>query len=498
MEQRNNKIDTADICIIAEGTYPYYTGGVSQWIFNQIKAFPDIKFSILAVLPQNSSLTLRYPLPDNVVGVKNVFLQKMKLGKVFVTPTKGKYYLKSLTDLLIDMIKNKSFSSFKDVIDFVHTNNLGQSYLLDSEYTWALLVNVYKELLPHAAFTEWFFSWMTLMGGLFAICHADIPKAKVYHSSCTGYAGLLLARAKLLYNKPCILTEHGIYNNERRLDISLFSSIIDISQDSFNISSDKFQRSLRKFWAEMFVTYSSFAYKTADTIIAQFEKNKKLQIIEGAKEEKTLIIPNGINYEKYSALEKINNDIPVIALIARVMPIKGIKNFIKVIAIFKRYDMPFKAYIIGSKDADKKYYAECVSLIKLFKIEECIEFTDQVDMVEYIPKIDVLVSSSLSEGQPLNILECGSSGIVTVATAVGATSELLLGQSIEDPPIGPGGFIVLPECPQMIAEKIKKLLTDKELYKEYSANMKKRVEKYYNNAIQIDSYRKLYDDFLNK
>ena len=55
-------------------------------------------------------------------------------------------------------------------------------------------------------------------------------------------------------------------------------------------------------------------------------------------------------------------------------------------------------------------------------------FTGRVNLLEYLGKIDVVVLTSLSEAQPLVILEAGAAGVPVVATDVGACGEMILGQ----------------------------------------------------------------------
>lgn len=59
------------ILLIIEGTYPWYRGGVSEWVYQYLKNLPDLKFTILQVAtdefqgldPQNAL----YPLTQNVI-----------------------------------------------------------------------------------------------------------------------------------------------------------------------------------------------------------------------------------------------------------------------------------------------------------------------------------------------------------------------------------------------------------------------------------------------
>ena len=48
---------------------------------------------------------------------------------------------------------------------------------------------------------------------------SPVPKADVYHTTATGYGGLLGALGSWKYNKPLIVTEHGIYTREREEEL---------------------------------------------------------------------------------------------------------------------------------------------------------------------------------------------------------------------------------------------------------------------------------------
>ena len=39
------------VCLIAEGSYPYVTGGVGKWTHDLIGALPDVEFTVIALWP---------------------------------------------------------------------------------------------------------------------------------------------------------------------------------------------------------------------------------------------------------------------------------------------------------------------------------------------------------------------------------------------------------------------------------------------------------------
>ncbi|MGE8475033.1 MAG: GT4 family glycosyltransferase PelF, partial [Paraburkholderia hospita] len=63
--------DSADIALLLEGTFPYVSGGVSSWVNQVIRAFPEYSFALcfLGSRPQDYP-KMQYALPDNVVHLE--------------------------------------------------------------------------------------------------------------------------------------------------------------------------------------------------------------------------------------------------------------------------------------------------------------------------------------------------------------------------------------------------------------------------------------------
>lgn len=131
-------------------------------------------------------------------------------------------------------------------------------------------------------------------------------------------------------------------------------------------------------------------------------------------------------------------------------------------------------------------------------LKENIIFTGKVNIADYLPRIDVIVLTSLSEAQPLVILEAGAAGIPCVATNVGACSEMILGSTHEHPKLGTGGGVSALSNPESTAHHLYQLLTDAAFYKQCSTAMRARVQKYYNKKDQHASYAALYNALLEE
>lgn len=54
------------VCVIVEGTYPYVTGGVSNWLQMLMENMPDVEFEVVHLAPWRWMRSFAYKLPSNV------------------------------------------------------------------------------------------------------------------------------------------------------------------------------------------------------------------------------------------------------------------------------------------------------------------------------------------------------------------------------------------------------------------------------------------------
>ena len=69
------RANSADICLLLEGTFPYVSGGVSSWVNQIIRGFPEYTFACCFVgsRPEDYG-EMKYDLPDNVVHLEVHYL----------------------------------------------------------------------------------------------------------------------------------------------------------------------------------------------------------------------------------------------------------------------------------------------------------------------------------------------------------------------------------------------------------------------------------------
>ncbi|MFH2129881.1 MAG: GT4 family glycosyltransferase PelF [bacterium] len=495
MKRDDQKIN---VCLYLEGTYPYVAGGVSGWVHELIQEQAHLTFYITAILPPDASLEYRYELPPNVLGIQNIILHRLRKGHRLSTREQKKLFQRLETPLL-NLQSRARTRDLQKVMNLLSETRqpLGRDILMNSNEAWVMMLRMYNTTMGNNSFLDYFWSWRALLGGLYSMLMAEIPEADCYHALCTGFAGLLLAKTRLETQKPCLLTEHGIYTNERRIEIGAADWLQDPRSLNLSVDRNRFEKNLRDLWIETFAGYSKLCYEACEQIFTLYEGNKVLQLEDGAAPEKLFIIPNGIDFERYSQVIRDTDHPPTVALIGRVVPIKDIKTYIRAVGILHRSVKNLRAWIMGPMEEDPDYYQECLEMVEYDKLQDVVQFTGKVKIDEYLGRIDVIVLTSLSEAQPLVLLEAGAAGIPSVATEVGSCREIIEGRSDEAPALGAGGVVCSLSSPAEVAQALERLLVDHAFYQSCSLAMKERVRKYYNKTDQHQAYRDVYAQYVS-
>jgi glycosyltransferase involved in cell wall biosynthesis len=481
----------ADVCLILEGTYPYVAGGVSTWTHDLIRGCKDLTFHLVALLPTEGARTMRYELPSNVVGMSHIFIQDMPRGARFLFGREK--LMQRIAPVLLRIQSRGGLIEIAELLKLLDpaSGRFGRRLLLDSPSAWRQLLRMYQKTLRGSSFLHYFWTWRALASGLYSVLLSEMPLARVYHAVSTGYAGLWGARAALETGRPLLLTEHGIYTNERRVEIAMADWLFEVDSASLNVGSD--EKGLKDLWVDSFLTYSRACYEAASGIITLFEGNQRLQVADGADRSKMWVIPNGVDVARFGQIRRDPGPRPpTVALIGRVVPIKDVKSYIRAADILRRSVPDVKCLMVGPYEEDPIYYAECVQMVAGLDLGRTFEFTGRMKLEEVLGRIDVNVLTSISEGQPLVVLEAGAAGVPTVATNVGSCSELILGREAEFPRLGPGGEVTPLSNPRATAAAIRRLLVDQDWYDRCSNAIRERCRAYYDQRAVEQAYGDLY------
>jgi len=504
---KRSAVAPVDICLLLEGTYPYVKGGVSSWIHQLISGLPEYSFHIVFLGGEpDANVNQLYEFPKNVIGFDKYFLLDQKTQ----VQTKSNGTIK-------DPKKIEVWNTFLRFFDDVNqpicsetlldiSNSLNEingftlSDFLTSEASWNVLLERYAATASHKSFVDYFWTFRNIYQPIFLLANISrqLPQARLFHSISTGYAGFLGALARQQQNRNLLISEHGIYTKERKIDLAQASWIRDTHSD-IDQTMHRDVENTRKMWIRFYEQLGLSAYYQSKTITSLFGGYQQKQILEGAPSERTKVIVNGIKTRRFDkALHARQNSPPlVIGLIGRVVPIKDIKTFIRTIFSLVEHLPNVRGLIIGPQEEDEKYVQECELLIQSLGLGNSVEMTGSQNVADILPELGAVVLTSISEAQPLVLLEAMAAGVPCVATDVGACSEILLGANDEDKAIGPCGMVVPIANPEESAAAIRTLLSDTTLWKEYGDNGRQRVTRYYEEQDMFNAYRALYEEAIN-
>ena len=502
----------ADVCLVLEGTYPYVEGGVSTWVHELIGSLPALRFSLVHIgAEQGAPTRKRYVLPANVVTLSDLYCREPRArGRDAVTLRRAalaerrRHADACRTSRVLHGIRRLHLEDPVDasVLDDLASGDLTVGAFLHGRASFELTAELYERLAPDASFLDFFWHFRSMHLPLVRLLGAEPPVAALYHAVCTGYAGFLAAVWSRRAGCPFLLTEHGIYARERKLELdgaAWFRRTRDgRGSDGTSESIDSATASpLRRMWVHFFQALARCAYVQASTVVSLCEVNRRRQIADGAPAARTLVVPNGIDVDAFRTrfrgmrFRAAARRPMRVGFVGRLVPIKDLVTFIRACYLaLQRVDLDVR--IIGPLDEDRLYARRCRRLVVKLGLERAIRFVGARPIERIYPEIDVLILTSFSEGQPLVILEANAAGIPVIASDVGACRELLEGRSALDRQIGPSGIVTRLAVPEETAAAIGRLALDPGLRRRMGAAGQRRVAAFYRKSATVSTYRELY------
>ncbi len=429
------------VCLITEGTYPLSIGGVSKWTHTLISKMPDVEFEIISLTPDRR-IKFNYKPPKNV---KEVYLHPIWEDFNSESSEQG-----------IQPCENDSARKIKQFFQAEASRFQTNTYLNEG-----------------------------FIKPLERVFNVPIPEADVYHALNAGYAGLIAGLAKRIYNKPVIVTEHGSYYKEWVLRLSRVDFPDELRHPKILKPEDHTQIRLLKFIGKLV----EFSFKSADIIAPVTGAHIPIELKLGADYKKIKPIPNGVDYNLFTGnKDGEQSEELTVGTVARLNPIKDVKTLIKAarLVVDKQPNVRFE--FIGPKE-DLDYYNETVALIEELGLEDHFHILPETYTPEKLySRFHVFALSSISEAQPLALLEAMSAGIPVVATRVGGVPE----------PVDECGLLVNPGEYKLMAKSILFYLRNPEYKREAGLKARERIVNRFSESLFINAYRKVYFNLSGK
>jgi glycosyltransferase involved in cell wall biosynthesis len=369
--------------------------------------------------------------------------------------------------------------------------------------TWNVLRELYDRYAPEDSFLHFFWTCRYLCEPLWKLARAlpRVPKARLYHSACTGYAGFLGAVLSRQTGAPLLLSEHGIYLKERIQDICRSPWITEIP--ALRPALTEPLGSFRRMWIGFFDVLARFCYAEASRLVSLFGKNARVQEHFGADAKKISIVANGLAVESCDALlqqrqarQAADPQSRVVGFLGRVVAIKDVKTLLRAARLVCDSLPDAQFLIAGPTIEEPEYHRECEDLAQQLQLEGNVQFLGLRKREEVLPLMDVMVLTSISEGLPFVLLEAMASGVPIVSTDVGACRELLEGGHDENPPLGPCGVVTEIGATDQIARALIRLLSHRDLQDQMSHSGRERVQRHYHERHTLSLYRKIYESLM--
>lgn len=216
---------------------------------------------------------------------------------------------------------------------------------------------------------------------------------------------------------------------------------------------------------------------------------------EDVQEKKIRIIYDGVESGKFKNVESglfrkaLNlNSAPLVGLIGRIIKGKGQKEFILSAKEILRQLPEVKFVIVGDAKGDSdEYYNESRELVKKENLEKSVIFTGwRTDIENILANLDILVFSTTTfpEGLPNIIIEAMFLKKPVVVTNIPGPTEIVID--------GVTGFLVNPGDINAMADKIIRLLKNRELASKMGEEGKNRAEKFFNLDEAVKKIEGLY------
>jgi glycosyltransferase involved in cell wall biosynthesis len=248
--------------------------------------------------------------------------------------------------------------------------------------------------------------------------------------------------------------------------------------------------------ARMSLRLSAFLSRFPDAIITNSVAGKEFHRSIGYSTNRMMVVPNGIDTDRFKpdhsvglrVRDKWNIDEEkiTIGLVGRLDPMKDHTTFLQAVKIFDQEKCSVRFVCIG--DGKEPYKSEIHSLCSALGLNGFLIWAGEgYDMVAVYNAMDMITSSSFSEGFSNVIGEGMACGVPCVVTDVG-DSAIIVGET---------GIVVPPKDPQALADgwrSMLKRLNDKS----YSINemARARIVSHYNSEILIQKTSRMFLSLL--
>jgi glycosyltransferase involved in cell wall biosynthesis len=239
----------------------------------------------------------------------------------------------------------------------------------------------------------------------------------------------------------------------------------------------------------------SFIIRQSDavTVNSRYTRQQLVTLVPGS-EQKIRIIPMGVDLESFyqhTTVTEMNRLRPerIILNVGRLIELKGTRFLIEAMPLVVRA-VPGAMLVIIGTGPEEEYL---VKRVRELCLDDHVQFLGTIrhdELAPYYQDADVFVLSSITiagttEGLGVVLLEAMASGCPVIGTDTGGIPDIIID--------GENGFLVPEQRPDIIAERIVRIVADTELQEKFRRNGLKRVRDSFSWERISDDFSRVFD-----
>lgn len=453
-------------------------GGVSSWCHDLVSGLDKIDWHIVPITAGGLRRTSLYDIADHVTLTKGIELWSRPIGRRGsrrrrAPPTDQKLLPADLCRLLLGT--HDDADQLVEILSKCRANPEWARGAFRSDEAWGYFLEELT-VISRSDGTDLFvdvdFSsleatelWQTLYW-LAMTAATELPDSDVILITAAGW-GAVMAAAEITHRAvPIVLAEHGIYVREAYLEAARSAP-----PPGPQFTSTRLARGL-----------SQLAYAITDRIAPVCDSHHPWEQALGAQSEQLHTIVNGVSRPDAPSEPRHGQ---TATSVGRIDPLKDVIAMLRAAALVCEAHPEARFVHYGpATETNRSYYDMCQLVHADLDLGDRFVFMGSTDdQREAMRDADVYLSTSISEGLPLSLLEAMSEGRPVVSTNVGGCADAMNGC----------GVLVSAGDVFRIAHEIGFLLDNPEIGEIMGRRRFRRVERRFSTSSQLASYQDLFE-----
>lgn len=468
--------------MLTEGTYPYVVGGVSSWCQALILAIPEIDWHVVPVTAGGMERRSLFDIPSNARVHDGIDLWGPPMERRRRVSAEARPLVDHLAPRLADLLlsSNSDLDQLADLLTWCEYDPALVRTAFRSNFGWSSFLNVLGRVSQrtddglfapvHLTAMDAASIWQNLYW-LASTATVELPPVDLVVSSAAGWNTAMVAAAKVNRGLPVVLVEHGLYVREAYLE-----SVRSHSSPGRQFASTRIA-----------VGLSRLAYRLADRVSPVCDGHQNWEGWLGADLDKIQPIPNGVDVD-HDPPDPI--DAPVVVAVGRIDPLKDIATYLRAARYVCDVNPTAQFLHYGPVSDHNRAYADmCYRIHDELGLGDRFRFMGGTSDPSGVMRDSmVCVSSSISEGLPLSVMESMAQARPVVGTDVGGCADLLAGC----------GILVPAGDSFALGAGIQTILEDPELARQLGSRGYERVKRRFSTQKQVSAYRQMIQEMAGR